>query len=193
MTDNAISIPHVRELARRDGSALLESATDEQIDRPIRQLIGRPAVTAAWLAAIAIQWAELDVLCDRLRAALADGSVLDAEPATDKELRAFRRVRHPHFDHPVAAHAQRVAARQLFLGRRLFTLAEEIVDETGADLDAVAWASAACAALGALACLQTAVARDVVMALPADEWIALRKLWERVMARVRTGAPAATQ
>lgn len=96
--------------------------------------------------------------------------MLDAEPAPDKALRAFRRTTRPQFDHPVAVRAQEAAGRQFFLARRLFTLATDIVDDAGADVDAAGRALAVGCVLCRLGVLQADIAQSVIDAMPVDEW-----------------------
>ncbi len=169
------TLAEVRALVREEGSSLLDHVTDDQVDAAIQRDIERPAATLNLLAGSAISWVEFDVLVDRLRQAVADGSVLDCEPATDKELRAFRRASPPApSGNPALAHAQEVAGEQLYLARRLFTLATDIVLDAGADTNAADRALAVGAALFAvIAHHKPAVAKAVLEALPADEWDAL--------------------
>lgn len=170
--DQKISIPEVRALARRDGSSLLEQATDEQIDAAIERDMGRPAATPVLLAASAANWCEFDVLVNQLRRALHDGSVLDYEPADGRRWRAFRKVERPEpSDCAPTANASAVADKQTFLAQRLITAAADIVDDVGADFNAEGRALAVAAAIfGAIADPRPTVAKAVIEALPADEW-----------------------
>ena len=175
------TISEVRALVREERSTLLADAADDVVDRHIRENIGRPAATPSWVASMAASGAEFDSLCRRLQAALSDGSVLDAEPAGDKALRVFRCVAPPAVDDPAAARTHEAAGRQLFLARRLYTLAGDIVDDAGADIDSVARAFAVGAVLHVIAALHAPIAREVVLALPANEWQALREAWRVVV------------
>ena len=176
------TVAEVRALVREEGSSLLAGAADDIVDRYIRENIARPAATPSWVASMAASGAEFDSLCRRLQRALSDGSVLDAEPAGDEALRVFRRVAPPAVDDPAAARTHEAVGRQIFLARRLYTLAGDIVDDAGADIDSVARAFAVGAVLHVMAALQAPIAREVVLALPADEWQALREAWRAVMA-----------
>lgn len=184
MTKN-IDINEVRALARRGGSSLLEQATDEQLDSITAQNADRPAATPGWLAALVGVTAEFNVLCDRLRGAVADGGILGIDPATDREMRAFRRVQQPQTDHPVFARAQAAIGSQIFLARRLFTLAGDIVNDAGADIDASGRVLAVSCVLCRLAAWQAAIPKSVADALPADEWGELRASREFAMSAVR--------
>lgn len=185
-----ISIPHIRGLVRRDGSRLVEQATDERIDKFVRQDAGRPAMTPSFLAGSAIVDIEFDVLCARLRDAMADGGVLDYEPADDKAMRAFRRAMPPRFDDPLGMRAQDVAGRQFFLARRLFTAAGEIVDDAGADVDAAGRALAVGCVLVQLGAWQCAIPKRVADAMPVDEWRELRasRIYAQTLAQPQIAA-----
>lgn len=62
MRDDTPSLPEVRRLVRRDGSGLVEQATDELIDTAIRADMSRPAATPGWLATMAGDNVEFNVL-----------------------------------------------------------------------------------------------------------------------------------
>jgi hypothetical protein len=115
------TIAEVLALVCDEASPLLGDVTDEQIDKAIQQDINRPAATLHLLAGSALATVEFDVLVDKLRVAVADGSVLDYESAADQEMRAFRRASPPPpSELPALAYAQKVAGGQFFLGRRHF-------------------------------------------------------------------------
>src|SRR5262249_12590576 len=136
--------------------------------------VSRPAMTAGWLAELAGATAEFNVLCEFLRAAVTDSSVLDVDPATDKAMGAFRRVTPPTFSDPIGARASDVACRQLFLARRLFTVAGDIVDDAAADIDAAGRATAVGCVLVQLGAWQCAIPKAVADEMPSEEWQELR-------------------
>jgi len=173
--NNAISIGEVRKLARSEGSFLLEDVSDAEIDDAIRLDIERPLATPLLLAASAVCWCEFAVLRDRLRDMLADGSILDCEPATDKQMRVYRRVKRakpPPMQ--VFADAVDAAAKQEFLLRRLVTAAADIVDDAGADFDAAQCALAVHDAVyRSISDVAGRIDTRVIHAIPDDEWDAL--------------------
>jgi hypothetical protein len=190
------SIAEVRALVREEGSSLLDGVSDAQIDTAIRRDINRPAATIGLLAGSAIGIVELEVLIDKLRQAVSDGSVLDSEPATDEEMRAFRRVKHPPPpENQALAYAKAVAGEQVFLGRRLYTLATDIVLEAGGDTNAADRALAVGNALFSVAAFFTAIARKVIDAMPPDEWAVLREArlrsWMYPVEQIAAQQPAA--
>jgi hypothetical protein len=169
------TVARVRALVREEGSSLLDQVTDQQIDKAILRDIRRPAVTLNLLAASAIYIIEFDVLLDKLRAAIADGSVLDHEPASDKAMRAFRRAK---FATPpenvMLAAAWEVAFTQEFLVRHLLSTAAEIADEADMERREDGHALAVhCAIFGVAAAIER-IAEKVINAMPTHERAALQ-------------------
>ena len=169
------TVERVRALVRAEGSSLLDQVTDLQIDKAILQDIRRPAVTLNLLAASAIYIIEFDVLLDRLRAAIADGSVLDHEPASDKALRDFRRAKFATPpENAMLAAAWEVAFTQEFLVRHLLTTAAEIADEAGMERRDDGHALAVQCAIFSVAAAIEGIAEKVIKAMPAGERSALQ-------------------
>jgi hypothetical protein len=168
------SIAAVRALVREEASSLLDDATDAQIDAAIKQNINRPVATLHMLAGSAIVSLEFQVLADKLRQAVSDGSVLDYEPSDARSMRSFRKVRAPKCELPALAKAHEVAANQPFLASHLLTAASEILLDAGAEFDPHDRALAVRIALFTIAgALIYAVSQCVVDAMPAKEWEAL--------------------
>jgi len=169
------TVARVRALVREEGSSLLDQVTDQQIDKAILRDIRRPAVTLNLLAASAIYIIEFDVLLDRLREGIADGSVLDHEPATDKVMRHFRRAKFATPpENAMLAAAWETAFTQEFLVRHLLTAAAEIADEADMERREDGHALAVhCAIFGVAAAIER-IAEKVIDAMPADERAALQ-------------------
>ena len=177
------SMATVRALVREEGSSLLADATDARIDAAIRQNINRPMATLHLLAGWAIVSVEFQVLADKLRQSVSDGSVLDYEPADARAMRAYHKVHAPKCDLPALAKAHEVAAHQPFLAGHLLTAASEILLDAGAEFDSHDRALAARIALFAIAgALIYGVPQSVIDAMPTEEWetlLAARKAcWE---------------
>jgi hypothetical protein len=169
------TLARVRALVREEGSSLLDRVTDQQIDKAILRDIKRPAVTLNLLAASAIYIIEFDVLLDKLREAIADGSVLDHEPASDKAMRNFRRAKFAAPpENAILAAAWEVAFTQEFLVRHLLTTAAEIADEADMERREDGHALAVQCAIFAVAAAIERIAEKVIDAIPTHEWAALQ-------------------